>query len=120
MTEECGSVREERVIAWMEIDQPEIATLPDGVEEVHTKIIRQEVTLDDSSFEKDIVVKVEPSGMQVTVSKENYTIKDDWIKVGTFEDLHHPVLFVKSILDEYEENGTPVRLSVEFTPGNAD
>lgn len=54
--------------------------------------------------------------MKVTVLRENATQKDDWFKVGEFSDLHHPIVFAKAVLAEAEEQGYPVRLSIELNP----
>lgn len=51
--------------------------------------------------------------MKVTVSKENCTIPNDWIKIGEFEDLWHPVIFIKAVLDD--EDG-PVNLKINYEP----
>jgi len=58
--------------------------------------------------------------MRITVSKENYTIKNDYIKLAEFYDCYHPTLFVKALIDEaYESGNTNILVSVDF-PENQD
>lgn len=52
--------------------------------------------------------------MKITVSRENYTIKNDFIKLAEFYDTYHPALFVKALIDEAVENGdTNIKVEVE-------
>lgn len=52
--------------------------------------------------------------MKVIVSKENATIKGSYFKIGEFSDLWHPVLFINSILGDYDDNGNSCTLKVDF------
>lgn len=52
--------------------------------------------------------------MKITVSRENYTIKNDFIILAEFYDTYHSALFVKALIDEAVENGgTNIKVEVE-------
>ena len=53
---------------------------------------------------------------KVTVSKENYTIKGDFIKLGEFYDLYSPLVFIRGLLHEADENPdeAPMNLMVSY------
>lgn len=56
--------------------------------------------------------------MRITVSKENCTIKDDYIKLAEFYDAYSPTLFIKSLIDEAYENGnTTIKVDIDFPKG---
>lgn len=44
--------------------------------------------------------------MKITVSRENYTIENSYIKLAEFYDYYTPTLFIKALLDESEESGS--------------
>lgn len=60
--------------------------------------------------------------MKIIVSRQNYTIEDDYIKIGEFYDRLHVGIFLHGLLVEASDNDPdyPQTFKIEYIPDEAE